>query len=351
MEKSARIYLAGHRGLVGSALQRALKEEGYTNVITRSHDALDLTDQVAVAAFFRSEKPDYVFLAAAKVGGIYANTTYPAEFIYNNITIQTNVLQQSHLNGVRRLLFLGSSCIYPKHAPQPIDERQLLSGPLEPTNAAYAIAKISGIQMCWAYNKQYGTQFIPVMPTNLYGPGDQFDLNTSHVLPAMIRKFHLAKLADEGKFDAILDDQDRYGPIPDDFKKGLRLDEPGAEDRLVVLWGSGTPLREFLFSDDLADGCMMIMNAAFDTLRDHATDPERLLFNLGTGKDQTIKALARLTAEVIGYGGTIAWDAGMPDGTPRKCLNVNRLQRLGWRARTDLREGIKRTYRWYLSPS
>ena len=305
MEKESKIYVAGHRGLVGSAILHNLQEEGYNNIVIRTHRELDLCNQQEVRAFFEKERPEYIFLAAAKVGGILANSTYPADFIYNNIAIQIYAIHNAYLYGVKKLLFLGSSCIYPKFAPQPMKEEYLLTGILEPTNESYAIAKISGIKMCQAYNRQYGTNFISVMPTNLYGPGDNFDLETSHVLSALIRKFHEAKLSGQP----------------------------------VTVWGTGTPRREFLYVNDLAEACVFLMNCY---------DGEDII-NIGTGLDISIKELAGFISEVIGYRGEIIFDTGKPDGMQRKLLDVTRINSLGWKAKTDLREGIEKTYKWYLS--
>jgi GDP-L-fucose synthase len=306
MNPDAKIYIPGHRGLVGSAIVRRLQRAGFTNLLTRTSAELDLRDQRAVADFFAAEKPDYVFLAAAKVGGILANNTYPAEFIYDNLAIQLNVIHQSYLNGVKKLLFLGSSCIYPKFAPQPMREEYLLDGKLEPTNEPYAIAKIAGIKMCQSYNRQYGTRYISVMPTNLYGPNDNFDLQNSHVLPALIRKFHEAK------------------------EKGQPY---------VEVWGSGTPRREFLHADDLADACLFLMQTYDDSE----------IVNIGVGEDISIAELAELIREVVGYEGELRFDRSKPDGTPRKLLDVSRLHSLGWQAAIPLREGIEQTYRWYVT--
>ncbi len=306
MEKTAKIYVAGHRGLVGSAIFRALKEAGHTNLVTRTRAELDLLDTKAVQEFFATEKPDYVFLAAAKVGGIMANQTYPADFIRENLLVQSNMIDAAHHSGVEKLLFLGSSCIYPKLAPQPIKEEYLLTGPLEPTNDAYAIAKIAGIIMCQSYRRQYGSNFISVMPTNLYGENDNFDLETSHVLPALIRRFHEAKLSQAPN---------------------------------VTLWGSGSPMREFLHVDDLAGACLHLMN----------TYNEAEIVNIGTGEDCTIKELAETIKEVVGYPGTIEWDTTKPDGTPRKLLDISRLHALGFHHQIGLKEGIARTYEWYKS--
>ena len=343
MNDDARIYVAGHRGLAGSAITRRLENAGYRNLILRTHAELDLTDQTAVNRFFEAEKPDYVFLAAAKVGGIHANNTYPADFIYTNLAIQTNLIHAAHIHGTKKLLFLGSSCIYPKMAPQPMKEAHLLTGPLEPTNEPYAVAKIAGIKMCQSYNRQYKTSFISVMPTNLYGPGDNFDLNASHVLPAMIRKFHLAKLASCEKWRGIDADEKRFGPIPADIKialgidpdSGMPMDNPDAPR--VVLWGTGAPRREFLHVDDLADACLFLMT--------HYSDSE--IVNIGTGQDETILDLARMIADVSEYDGEVIFDADKPDGTPRKLLDVSKIKALGWQYRIDLKEGIRQTYEWY----
>lgn len=305
MNHRDRVYVAGHRGLVGSAFVRRLKAEGYNQLLTQSRVELDLTDRPAVNRFFAMQKPQYVFLAAAKVGGIVANNTYPADFIRENLAIQLNVIDAAHRSGVEKLLFLGSSCIYPKHAPQPMKEEHLLTGQLEPTNEAYAVAKIAGVKMCQAYAQQHGDRFISVMPTNLYGPNDNFDLQTSHVLPALIRKFHEAKIRDENS---------------------------------VVLWGTGTPRREFLHVDDLVDACLFLMNE-YD-------DPS--LVNVGTGCDISIDELALLVADVVGFNGQIEHDTSVPDGTPRKLLDVSRLSGLGWTASIELDDGIRRTYQWFL---
>lgn len=304
MEPDSRIYVAGHRGLVGSALMRRLQAGGYKNLITRTHSELDLTDQAAVKMFFDREKPEYVFLAAAKVGGIHANNTYPGEFIYQNLMIEANIIHASYQVGVKKLLFLGSSCIYPKHAPQPIKEEHLLTGLLEPTNEPYAIAKIAGIKMCSAYNRQYGTNYLSVMPTNLYGPGDSYDLENSHVLPALIRKMHDAKIS-------------------------------GASH--VTIWGSGTSRREFLHSDDMADACVHLME------RCSAKDVGEFV-NVGVGEDITIREVATLVAEVVGFRGEFTYDSTKADGTPRKLLDVAKLHVLGWRAQTDLKWGLSSVY-------
>ncbi|PWJ43318.1 GDP-L-fucose synthase [Sediminitomix flava] len=301
MHKNSRIYIAGHRGMVGSAILRRLKQDGYHNFVLRTSRELDLRNQVEVASFFEEEKPEYVFLAAAKVGGIHANNTYRADFIYDNMMIQTNIIHQSYVHGVKKLMFLGSSCIYPKMAPQPLREDYLLTGELEPTNEPYAIAKIAGIKMCDAYRSQYGCDFISVMPTNLYGPNDNYDLNNSHVLPALLRKFHEAKV------------------------KG---------DKEVVCWGTGSPMREFLHADDLADACVYLMN----------TYSEEGLVNIGTGTDVTIKELAETIKDTVGFEGKLIWDTSKPDGTPRKLMDVSKLERLGWKYTIDLKEGIEKVY-------
>ncbi|MFC4275070.1 GDP-L-fucose synthase [Achromobacter aloeverae] len=300
-----RVYVAGHRGMVGSAIVRELRRQGYRHIVTRGRDELDLENQNQVNRFFCTEKVDVVYLAAAKVGGILANDTYPVDFLYRNLMIQNNVIRAAHAAGVRRLLFLGSSCIYPKLAPQPIREDALLTGPLEPTNEAYAIAKIAGLKLCEAYNRQYGTQYVCAMPTNLYGENDNYDLRNSHVLPALIRKFHEAR-------------------------------ESGAS--CVTLWGSGTPRREFLYVDDLARACALLMQV----------DGAQGLYNVGVGEDLTIAELAALVAQVVGYQGDVAYDRTKPDGTPRKLLDVGRIQALGWRAEIGLRQGIQMTYHHYL---
>jgi GDP-L-fucose synthase len=322
MDKNAKIYIAGHRGLVGSALMRQLAKQGYHNTVTRTHAELDLTNQQAVADFFRSEKPEYVFLAAAKVGGIHANNTYPAVFIHENLSIQTNVIHQAYLNGVKRLLFLGSSCIYPSNCPQPIKEEYLLTDELEPTNRPYALAKIAGIEMCWSYNRQYGTQYLAVMPTNLYGPGDNYHLENSHVIPALIRKFHEAKINNQPK---------------------------------VTVWGTGTPKREFLYSDDMAEACVFIINLADDdynpllaSVRNDGLPP---LLNLGSNADLTIAELASFIKNVIELEGEIVYDSTKPDGTMRKLMDSDRLNRLGWNVSTTLPQGLKLSYQDFLKES
>lgn len=305
MDKTAKIFVAGHRGMVGSAIVRELQNQGYKNIITKTRLELDLIDQKAVRDFFVQEKPEYVFLSAAKVGGIEANRTQQGAFTYENLQIQNNIIHNSYLNDVKRLVFLGSSCIYPRLAPQPIKEEYLLTGPLEPTNYGYAIAKIAGVKMCEAYRDQYGCDFIALMPTNLYGTNDNFDLNGSHVLPALLRKFHEAKIE---------------------------------EKPAVEVWGSGTPMREFLYVDDLAKACVFAMN----------NKKVAGLTNIGTGEDVTIAELAKLIKKIIGYNGEIKFDATKPDGTPRKCMDVSKINSLGWRAEISLEEGIAKVYEWYL---
>lgn len=363
----SRIYVAGHNGMAGCAILRYLQNSGYTNIITRPHAELDLTIQQAVGDFFKNERMDAVILAAARVGGIFANNEFPAEFIHQNLMIQNNVIHAAFQAGVERLLFLGSSCIYPKLAPQPLHEEYLLSGPLEPTNEPYAIAKIAGIKMCESYNRQYGTRYRCVMPTNLYGPNDNFNLETSHVLAALIRKFHLAKLAVEGDWSGIGKDQDRFGPIPDDIHASLKAlsnlepSDSAAVPPAVRLWGSGSARRELLHVDDMAAACVFMMNLpdeqynrarklAGTTQRSKADEPDTLsFFNVGSGHDLTIKELAELVKSAVGYDGEIFWDHSKPDGTPQKLLDVSRLEHLGWRPMIKLQEGIRQTYKWYLA--
>jgi len=304
MESDSKIYIAGHTGLVGSAIQRKLKEQGYSNIIGRTREELDLERQTQVEPFFEEQRPEYVILAAAKVGGILANNSFPAEFIYSNIMVQTNVIHSAYRTGVKKLLFLGSSCIYPKHCPQPMKEEYLLTGPLEPTNEPYALAKIAGIRTCQSYNRQYGTNYISVMPTNLYGPNDNFDLETSHVIPALIRKFHEAKIQ---------------------------------SDSSVTIWGTGSPRREFLHVDDLADACIFLMN--------HYDESD--MINIGCGEDISIAELALLIKDIVGYTGNIEYNIDKPDGTPQKLLDVSKLKSLGWQPKLSLREGMKKTYEWY----
>lgn len=322
MNISDRIYVAGHRGLVGSALVRGLKSQGYDNLLLKTRSELDLTDWNATRDFFEMNRPDYVFLAAAKVGGILANRNYPAEFILQNLSIQSNLIRAAQASKVKRLLFLGSSCIYPKYAEQPIKETSLLTGPLEPTNRAYALAKIAGIELCWSFNRQYGTQYLAVMPTNLYGPLDNYDLENSHVIPALIRKFHEAKKNSEPQ---------------------------------VFIWGTGMPRREFMYSEDMADGCIFLMKLKDDAygrlLGDTSIDGEEFnppLINLGAGEDIKISDLSRLIKEIVGYEGTIQFDSTRPDGTPRKLMDNSRLKALGWSPKTDLRQGLEITYGGYV---
>ena len=350
MEKNAKIYVAGHRGLVGSAIVRKLKSLGYENIIMRTHKELDLTRQAEVEAFFEKERPDYVFLAAAKVGGILANSTYKADFIYDNIMIAANVIYASYKYGVKKLLNLGSSCIYPKFAPQPMKEEYLLTGSLEPTNEPYAIAKISAIKLCRYFNEQYGTNFISVMPTNLYGPNDNFDLEKSHVLPALLRKFHLAKLLSQENYEAILRDLKYFGNFPgqsteikhDPSSVAEYLSQFGITKGAVILWGTGNPYREFLYVDDLADACVFLMEK-YD-----ANDVGEFV-NIGMGKDLTIEELADLVRRTVGFNGDIVWDKSKPDGTPRKLLDVEKIHSLGWKHKIELEEGLKMYYKWYLN--
>ena len=311
MDKNAKIYVAGHRGLVGSALMLQLSTQGYTNIVTRTHAELDLTNQQAVINFFAQEQPDHVILAAAKVGGIHANNTYPAEFIHENLAIQTNVIHQAYVNGVKRLLFLGSSCIYPRDCPQPIKEEYLLTGPLEATNRPYALAKIAGIEMCWSYNRQYGTQYLAVMPTNLYGLGDNYHPENSHVIPALIRKFHEAKVNHQST---------------------------------VTVWGTGTPKREFLYSDDMAEACLYLLQLPATKTAKLFNQSVPPLVNIGCGEDLTIKALAELVQLTTGFAGEITFDHTKPDGTMQKLMDVSRLSDLGWEAKVDLKDGLKLAY-------
>lgn len=315
VDKQSRVFIAGHRGLVGSAIHRVMAARGFSQIITRTRDELDLLDQSATAAFFTREKPEVVVLAAARVGGILANATYPAEFIGENLLIQSNVIHSAWKSGVEQLLFLGSSCIYPKYAPQPIHETHLLSGLLESSNRPYAVAKIAGVEMCWAYNRQYGTRYLAVMPNNLYGPGDNYDLATSHVLPALIRKAHEAKCA-------------------------------GAAD--LEVWGTGTPRREFLYSDDLADACMFLLTRSPDVVADLFSEDHAPLINIGSGQEVSIRDLADQVRGVVGFTGELEWDSSKPDGTPRKWVDVERLDALGWSATTTLAEGLGLAYQDFL---
>jgi GDP-L-fucose synthase len=355
MDLDSKIYIAGHRGLVGSALMRSLESKGYKNIITCTHAVLDLTDQQAVKNFFKQEKPEYVFLAAAKVGGIHANNMYPAEFIYDNLVIQQNVIHESWKNGVKRLLFLGSSCIYPKECQQPMKEEYLLTGPLESTNRSYALAKIAGIELCWAYNRQYKTQYLAVMPTNLYGPGDNYDLLNSHVLPALIRKFNLGKLATAGDWKAIQRDEEIYGSIPQEILHAIGFSSANGKRTTahspskVVVWGTGTPRREFLYSDDMAEACIFLMNLTEGKYTTYFTPQLSPLINIGCGQDQTIKELAYLVKDIVGFEGRLEWDSTKPDGTKQKLLDVSRLTDMGWRPSRSLKEGISKAYTDYLN--
>jgi GDP-L-fucose synthase len=372
MKKNSKIYLAGHTGLVGSALKRNLESKGYTNIIGRTIEQLDLTRQQAVADFFSAEKPEYVLLAAAKVGGIVANNTYRGQFIYENLMIQNNIVHHSYLNGVKKLLFLGSSCIYPKQAPQPLKERYLLTDVLEYTNEPYAIAKIAGIKLCESYNLQYGTNFISVMPTNLYGPNDNYDLEKSHVLPALIRKMHLGKCLIENNWDAIrkdfntkpvegVDGQSTQIEIGEKLEKYGIFRHASADAPVTVrLWGSGAPRREFLHSDDMADACIYLMeNIDFKdivkdkfadriTSRDPRVEIRNTHINIGTGKDLTIKELAGMVKETVGFDGMIEWDTSRPDGTFQKLLSVKKIHELGWKEKIGLEEGIRKVYSQYI---
>ncbi|NWF75713.1 MAG: GDP-L-fucose synthase [Nitrospirae bacterium] len=364
MNKDSKIYIAGHRGLVGSAILRKLKEKGYRNIVTKTSKQLDLRNQSHTERFFKKEKPEFVFLAAAKVGGIIANNTYRADFIYDNIMIASNIIHAAYKYGVKKLLNLGSSCIYPKYAPQPMKEEYLLTGQLEPTNEPYAIAKISAIKLCRYFNEQYGTDFISIMPTNLYGPKDNFNLETSHVLPAMIRKFYLAKLFSENRFNLIKENFLKYGnneiiiggsrfeinkDTPEDKVLevlkyyGIYQDTVHGSGKMVIkLWGSGEPYREFLYVDDLAEASIFLMERySFKDVGE--------FINIGTGEDITIKDLANLIKDIVGFEGIILWDTTKPDGTPRKLLDVSRIQLLGWKPSISLEEGIRKTYKWYLS--
>ncbi len=319
MNKGDKIYVAGHRGLAGSALTRKLQASGYLNLVTRTHAELELTDLAAVKEFFARERPDYVFLAAARVGGIHANNSFPADFVFQNLAIQNNVIHQAWTAGVKRLLFLGSSCIYPRDCPQPIREEYLLTGPLEPTNRPYAIAKIAGVELCWALNRQHHARFIAAMPTNLYGPADNYDLENSHVLPALMRKAHEAKVRGDAQ---------------------------------LTVWGTGTPRREFLYSEDMADACLLLMqlpDAKFDALiNSPGTNAQPPLINIGCGNDLTVRELAETIARVVGFQGQLKFDASKPDGTPRKLLDVSRMEKLGWRPQTGLQEGVALAYKAYL---
>ena len=354
MNKNSKIYVAGHRGLVGSAIIQNLKEKGYNNIITKTHKELDLTNQVKTASFFKEEKPEYVFLAAAKVGGIIANYTYRGEFIYENLMIQNNVIHHSYLNDVKKLLFLGSTCIYPKNASQPMKEEYLLTDTLEYTNEPYAIAKIAGIKMCESYNLQYGTNFISVMPTNLYGPNDNFDLEKSHVLPALIRKMHLAKLLSESRFEEIIAD---LGVVSIEEAKDY-LKSFGVSESSVEIWGSGKPRREFLWSEDMADACIFIIeNRDFNDcyskpVSEFNSTTEEIRnthINIGTGKDVSIKELAEIIKDIIGFKGDLVFNTSKPDGTMKKLTDVTKLNELGWKHKVELIDGINKMYEWYLN--
>lgn len=354
INKDDKIYVAGHRGLVGSAIMANLKRRGYTNVIGRTHAELDLLDPVAVAKFFDQERPVAVVLAAAHVGGIMANSKYRADFILQNLGIQQNVIGNAFRTGVKHLLFLGSTCIYPREAPQPIPEDALLTSPLEYTNEPYAIAKIAGLKMCESLNLQYGTDYVAVMPTNLYGPNDNFHLENSHVLPAMLRKVHLAKLLGEGRLDEVRADLAKrpvsgLGADATEEQIKARLTDFGIYPNLVKLWGTGTPLREFLWSEDMADACVhILLNVSFkDIIKDRKGDIRNTHINIGTGKELTIAQLAELVTDAVGFSGTIEWDSSKPDGTMRKLCSVDRLHSLGWHHTVELPEGVKRLYEWY----
>ena len=345
MNKNSKIYVAGHRGLVGSAIVKNLESKGYTNIITRTHKELDLINQKAVEEFFEKEKPEYVILAAAKVGGIVANNTYRADFIYENLQVQNNVIHQSYVHKVKKLLFLGSTCIYPKNAPQPMSEDSLLTSPLEYTNEPYAIAKIAGIKMCESYNIQYGTNFISVMPTNLYGPNDNFDLEKSHVLPALVRKIHLAKLLSEEKYNEVIKDLN----VSNIEEAITYLDKFGVNKNKVEIWGSGNPRREFLYSEDMADACIFLLeNIDFkDTYTPNTKEIINTHINIGTSKDISIKELATLIKEIIGFKGELYFNIEKPDGTILKRTDVNKLISLGWKYKIELEEGVRKIYEWY----
>ncbi len=345
MEKDSKIYVAGHRGLVGSAILNNLKHKGYYNFLLRTHEQLDLTNQMAVAKFFKEEKPEYVFLAAAKVGGIVANTIYRGEFIYQNMMIQNNVIHQSYINNVKKLLFLGSTCIYPKNCPQPMKEEYLLTDVLEYTNEPYAIAKIAGIKMCENYNIQYNTDYIAVMPTNLYGPNDNFDLEKSHVLPALIRKMHLAKLLSESNYKAVLNDLGNNSME----EAETYLNSFGVNKKVVEIWGSGTPMREFLWSEDMADACVFLMeNLGFSNMYESSKkEIKNTHINIGTGVDVSIKELAQIIKKTVGFKGDLNYNTDKPDGTFRKLTDVSKLNSLGWTHRMNLEEGIQKLYDWY----
>lgn len=356
MEKEAKIFVAGHRGLVGSAILNNLKQKGYGNFVCRTSRELDLRDQRAVAAFFAEEKPEYVFLAAAKVGGIGANSVYRAQFIYENLMIQNNVIHHAYLNGVKKLMFLGSTCIYPREAPQPMTENVLLSGPLEYTNEPYALAKIAGMKMCESYNLQYGTNYISVMPTNLYGPNDNFDLECSHVLPAMLRKMYLGKCLNEGNWEALQKD---LNVLPVEGINGEAskddichlLAKYGITEQALELWGTGSPLREFLWSEEMADACVYLMeHVDFKDLAvgENPKEIRNTHINIGTGKELSIRELAELIQKTVTYKGQLRFNPEKPDGTPRKLTDVTKLHRLGWHHQIEIEEGVEKLFDWYL---
>ena len=355
MEKNAKIYIAGHRGLVGSAIWKNLQDKGYTNLIGRTHKELDLLDGMAVRKFFDEEQPEYVFLAAAFVGGIMANSIYRADFIYKNLQIQQNIIGESFRHNVKKLLFLGSTCIYPRDAEQPMKEDVLLTSPLEYTNEPYAIAKIAGLKMCESFNLQYGTNYIAVMPTNLYGPNDNFDLERSHVLPAMIRKIHLAHCLKEGNWEAVRKDMNQRpveGVNGDSSKEDILaiLKKYGISETEVTLWGTGTPLREFLWSEEMADASVFVMEHVDfkDTYTEGSKDIRNCHINIGTGKEITIRQLAERIVETVGYQGKLTFDSSKPDGTMRKLTDPSKLHALGWHHKIEIEEGVQRMYEWYL---
>ncbi len=355
MEKNAKIYIAGHRGLVGSAIWKNLQDKGYTNLVGRTHKELDLLDGTAVRNFFDEEQPEYVFLAAAFVGGIMANSIYRADFIYKNLQIQQNIIGESFRHNVRKLLFLGSTCIYPRDAEQPMKEDVLLTSPLEYTNEPYAIAKIAGLKMCESFNLQYGTNYIAVMPTNLYGPNDNFDLERSHVLPAMIRKIHLAHCLKEGNWEAVRKDMNQRpveGVNGDSSKEDILaiLKKYGISETEVTLWGTGTPLREFLWSEEMADASVFVMEHVDfkDTYKEGSKDIRNCHINIGTGKEITIRQLAERIVETVGYQGKLTFDSSKPDGTMRKLTDPSKLHALGWHHKIEIEEGVQRMYEWYL---
>ena len=355
MEKNAKIYIAGHRGLVGSAIWKNLQDKGYTNLIGRTHKELDLLDGMAVRKFFDEEQPEYVFLAAAFVGGIMANSIYRADFIYKNLQIQQNIIGESFRHNVKKLLFLGSTCIYPRDAEQPMKEDVLLTSPLEYTNEPYAIAKIAGLKMCESFNLQYGTNYIAVMPTNLYGPNDNFDLERSHVLPAMIRKIHLAHCLKEGNWEAVRKDMNQRpveGVNGDSSKEDILaiLKKYGISETEVTLWGTGTPLREFLWSEEMADASVFVMEHVDfkDTYKEGSKDIRNCHINIGTGKEITIRQLAERIVETVGYQGKLTFDSSKPDGTMRKLTDPSKLHALGWHHKIEIEEGVQRIYEWYL---